>query len=52
MTLRRVLYPLVKIVPQFSACLTQGRLRRPAAVAVFTEIRKGVAARQSDLIPA
>jgi DNA-binding transcriptional LysR family regulator len=51
-TLRRVLYPLVKLVPQFSACLAQGRLRRPAAVAVFQEIRKGVAARQSELIPA
>lgn len=51
-TLERVLFPDVRLVPQFSACLAPSRLRRPAAVAVLQAIREGVAERQAELMPA
>jgi DNA-binding transcriptional LysR family regulator len=50
-SLRRVLYPQVRIVPEFTAWLASHRLRRPAAAAVMHAIRAGVAERQSDLLP-
>lgn len=50
-TLRRVLFPEVRIVPEYTAWLASGRLRRPAALSVFQAIREAVAERQSELLP-
>ncbi|KXX58442.1 LysR family transcriptional regulator [Rhodococcus sp. LB1] len=50
-TLRRVLFPEVRIVPEYTAWLASGRLRRPAAAAVMQAIREAIAERQSELLP-
>ncbi|MBC2638168.1 MULTISPECIES: LysR family transcriptional regulator [unclassified Rhodococcus (in: high G+C Gram-positive bacteria)] len=50
-TLQRVLFPEVRIVPEYTAWLASGRLRRPAAPAVMQAIREAVAERQSELLP-
>jgi DNA-binding transcriptional LysR family regulator len=51
-SLRRVLFHEVAVVPQFHACLTSGRLRRPAATQVMQAIRTSVRRRQDELLPA
>lgn len=49
--LRRVLYPQVRLVPEFTSWLASSRLRRIGAAAVMRAIRQGVADRHGQLLP-
>ncbi|MQY31817.1 LysR family transcriptional regulator [Nocardia aurantia] len=50
-TLRRVLFPEVRIVLQYTAWMASRRLRRPAATSVMRAIRETVAERLPELLP-
>ncbi|WP_328810637.1 LysR family transcriptional regulator [Rhodococcus sp. NBC_00294] len=50
-SLRRVMYPDVRIVPEYTAWLASRRFRRPAAGPVMQAIREAVQDRQLDLLP-